>query len=100
MKTYRFALWAAIVLAILNSPLTAEVLKVPRPAPVSQSGAAVNVSMPARGMRMDDVEAKFGKPAEKLPAVGDPPITRWAYPEYTVYFEADTVLHSVLAVRR
>jgi len=36
-----------------------------------------------------------GPPRQKLPPVGDPPITRWEYPEYTVYFEYDKVITSV-----
>ncbi len=51
---------------------------------------------PARGNTMDRVEQRFGQPQEKLPAVGDPPITRWLYAGYTVYFEYDKVLHTVV----
>jgi hypothetical protein len=28
--------------------------------------------------------------------VGDPPITRWVYDRFTVYFENDRVIHSVV----
>ena len=35
---------------------------------------------------------------EKLPEVGDPPIIRWIYPSYTVYFEYQYVINSVLNV--
>jgi hypothetical protein len=38
----------------------------------------------------------FGKPNEMLAPVGDPPITRWVYDRYTVYFEYSYVIHSVL----
>ena len=31
------------------------------------------------------------------PALGNPPITRWDYPQFSVYFENDRVLHTVLA---
>lgn len=51
---------------------------------------------PSRGMSMDKVRAEFGEPAEEHPAVGDPPITRWDYDRYSVYFEYDKVLHSVV----
>jgi hypothetical protein len=51
--------------------------------------------MPSRGMTMTEVENQFGKPKVKRPAVGDPPISRWAYADYTVYFERQYVLHSV-----
>jgi hypothetical protein len=47
-------------------------------------------------MTMDQVEAKFGAPVQKLDAVGEPPITRWLYDGYTVYFEHQLVLHTVM----
>jgi hypothetical protein len=49
---------------------------------------------------MERVEQLLGAPQERLPPVGDPPITRWRYPEFTVYFEHDRVLHTVVAARR
>jgi hypothetical protein len=42
------------------------------------------------------VAAKFGTPVTKVPAVGKPPISRWEYPGFVVYFEADHVIHSVV----
>lgn len=50
---------------------------------------------PARGMTMDKVAAKWGAPAAKDAAVGQPPITRWEYPGFIVYFEYDHVIHAV-----
>ena len=52
--------------------------------------------LPDRGMTMSVVEQSFGKPVQILPAVGDPPITRWMYPAGTVYFERQYVIHSVV----
>jgi len=51
---------------------------------------------PARGSNMSSVEARFGAPAERHAAVGDPPITRWDYAQFSVFFEYDKVLHAVL----
>jgi hypothetical protein len=45
---------------------------------------------------MREVEAKFGTPAKRYPAVGKPPITRWDYPSFSVYFEFNRVVHSVV----
>lgn len=50
---------------------------------------------PTRGLTMSKVEAKFGAPTERSAAVGQPPITRWEYPGFVVYFEHDYVIHSV-----
>jgi len=52
-------------------------------------------SRPARGMSMERVASRFGEPTSRHAAVGDPPITRWDYPGYSVYFEHNLVLHSV-----
>ncbi len=56
--------------------------------------------VPHNGMSMADVERRFGAPEAKLPVAGGdtplhPPINRWRYAGYTVYFERDIVLHSV-----
>lgn len=50
---------------------------------------------PTRGMTMAAVEARHGAPSTRTPAVGEPPIARWEYPGFTVYFEFDRVIHSV-----
>lgn len=51
---------------------------------------------PSSGADMDSVEADFGMPTERFQPVGDPPITRWEYPGFVVYFEHDRVIHSVI----
>ncbi|MEL7296505.1 MAG: hypothetical protein AAGJ86_02525 [Pseudomonadota bacterium] len=58
--------------------------------------AAINA--PQRGMSMQRVESKWGQPTRRVAAVGQPPITRWEYDGFVVYFEYDKVIHSV-AVR-
>lgn len=50
---------------------------------------------PTRGMTQDAVEANFGAPANARAAVGDPPITRWEYADFVVFFEYDRVIHAV-----
>lgn len=53
------------------------------------------VEKPKRGATMTEVEAKFGAPVAKHDAVGTPPITRWDYAGFSVFFEHDRVIHSV-----
>jgi hypothetical protein len=58
-------------------------------------------TLPRRGLLMSQVEAQYGAPTQKLPAVGGgnpqrPPITRWIYPEFTVYFEHSHVVNAVV----
>jgi hypothetical protein len=59
--------------------------------------AAGNSDVPTRGMHMSQVEARFGAPATRHAAVGKPPITRWDYPGFSVFFEYDHVIHAVTA---
>lgn len=50
---------------------------------------------PTRGMTQSRVEAEFGAPSARRAPVGEPPITRWDYPEFAVFFEYDRVIHAV-----
>lgn len=50
---------------------------------------------PTRGMTQARVEQEYGKPTSRQAAVGDPPITRWEYAGFVVFFEYDRVIHSV-----
>jgi hypothetical protein len=50
---------------------------------------------PSRGMTEERVEAKFGQPQSRVGAVGNPPISRWEYENFVVYFEYDKVIHAV-----
>jgi len=63
---------------------------------MAEPPAAAAAAAPARGLSMAQVEARFGAPAERYAAVGQPPITRWVYPSFVVYFEHQTVVHAVL----
>jgi hypothetical protein len=57
---------------------------------------AENMPLPVNGMNQEEVRARFGVPAQVHPPVGEPPITRWDYDQWSVYFEYDLVLFSVL----
>lgn len=50
---------------------------------------------PTRGMSQDSVRASFGNPQSTEQAVGEPPISRWHYADFVVYFEFDRVIHAV-----
>jgi hypothetical protein len=56
---------------------------------------------PKRGVTMDEVEKRFGAPVTRHAAVGgssqqQPPITRWDYNGFSVVFERDRVIDSVV----
>ncbi len=57
---------------------------------------AETMAVPANGTSMADVEAQLGSPGSKQGPVGDPPITQWVYDRWSVYFEFDKVLFTVL----
>jgi hypothetical protein len=57
--------------------------------------AQARVETPSRGTSMAQVEQRFGAPTERFAPVGQPPITRWVYPGFVVYFEHNLVIHSV-----
>ena len=59
------------------------------------------VERPKRGLTMSEVEQHFGAPVTRHPTVGGgtphhPPITRWDYSGFTVIFEGDHVIDSVV----
>lgn len=58
------------------------------------------MALPARGMRMAEVERRFGAPTQRLDPRGGqkrqwPSIHRWTYPNFVVYFEKDRVIDAV-----
>lgn len=81
-----------LLFALLLLPLTglADTLEIP----LGQQGAAQQ-PLPARGALRGAVLEQFGLPDQEHPAVGQPPITRWDYREFSVYFEHDHVVDSV-----
>lgn len=91
-------LFYATALALLSAGISvsaaADELQMPSAAP--KPSETRRMEMPVRGMSMDQVRAMFGQPKESLAPVGDPPITRWVYDGYTVYFEYSYVIQSVV----
>jgi hypothetical protein len=97
MDSIRSVLFAFSLAILFAGPVCADTLL------MDNVQSAPQVVMPQRGMSMDTVRAKFGNPVTEHPAVPSnegplhPPITRWDYSGYSVFFENSTVLHSVVA---
>lgn len=72
------------------------VLDMPAGENTVQGAATPRPSTPPRGMTKARVRQQYGEPQSKSQPVGDPPITRWDYPGYRLYFEYDHVLHAVV----
>lgn len=82
---------ATLLFTLTFSPsLFAEEIRIP----VGQQGQP-EMAMPARGDSKIKVLDRFGLADEEHPAVGQPPITRWDYRGFSVYFERDRVINSV-----
>ena len=81
-----------VLLALAAMGAQAQNLKMPE-------GSEAGMQLPDRGITMDAVEDQFGSPTRVLAAVGEPPITRWIYPNFTVYFEHEFVIHPVIRTR-
>jgi hypothetical protein len=69
---------------------------------VQRAQLAAKMDLPRRGQSMAAVEAAFGAPAQRHAPVGGgslrtPPITRWDYEGFSVYFENGHVVNSVVA---
>jgi len=62
----------------------------------SPANTAQGIPRPTRGMSMDSVQSRYGRPAKIHAPIGDPPITRWDYADYSVFFEYRQVLTSVV----
>jgi hypothetical protein len=58
--------------------------------------SAPAIQTPRNGVNMASVRQQYGNPVSEGAAIGDPPITRWEYEGFSVYFEYDLVLHSVI----
>lgn len=95
MKLLSLSLVAGLILS-LNAPVVrADTLLIER-VQTEQTQA-----MPKRGSSMAQVESRFGVPQQKISAVGGgsrrtPPITRWIYAGFSVYFENTHVVDAVL----
>ena len=63
--------------------------------------AAPVIKLPRKGQDMQMVAKEFGEPKTKYPAVGggqprQPPITRWDYEGFSVFFEHSHVVDAVV----
>jgi hypothetical protein len=86
----RLIVSAALVTS--SSLAVADVLRIPVG---SQGIEQASVELPERGMSAATVTARWGEPVARQDPVGEPPISRWDYPAFSVYFERDIALHAV-----
>ena len=80
----------ALVWALVAATSVADVLL------IEEVRQADRMQVPANGQTKAEVEARFGAARKQHEPVGDPPITQWEYDGWSVYFEHDLVLSTVL----
>ena len=86
---------ALCLLLLLPLPVFAESGDA-KPGDIDPANIVVRVpGMPERGTSMTTFRSRLGEPGRRIGPVGEPPITRWVYDRFTVYFEHDRVLHAV-----
>ncbi|MGJ8670675.1 MAG: hypothetical protein ACSHXK_14390 [Oceanococcus sp.] len=96
---------AGIILGIAIAPAHADIITLPggpanerptdpqvleQPSDIDRSG------LPRRGMLKEQVRAQYGEPVAMNAAVGDPPISRWTYDDFVVFFEYKHVINAVV----
>jgi len=64
--------------------------------PLSQKNRTNEILLPERGDSKEKVASTFGEPKSKQKPSGTPPISRWYYSSFTVYFEYNHVIHSTV----
>ncbi|MBX2807065.1 MAG: hypothetical protein KTR20_00405 [Cellvibrionaceae bacterium] len=86
--------WPALLLVVfIGVPAHSETVYIPVG---QQAQEKQGLERPRQGMSKTQVEQQFGQPQRREDAVGHPPISSWVYKDFTVYFEHQHVIHSVL----
>ena len=86
-----------LVTLVLLTPLVLASAAVADVLLVEEVRQVEKMDLPKNGLSKAEVEMRFGEPERRHSAVGEPPITRGDYETYSVYFEYDLVLFSVLS---
>lgn len=88
----KFGVFTLVLLGGLVGVANADVLDM---SPAEARGYFEEPGKPSRGMTQDRVARDYGEPVSRRSPVGDPPISRWEYEDFIVYFEYDKVIHAV-----
>ena len=97
--------FSALILGLSLSTAYAEIITVPagptgeHPADTSAPQPYQDVDrsgLPQRGMLKEQVRARYGEPTSVTAPVGDPPISRWTYDDFVVFFEYKHVINAVI----
>ncbi len=92
MHMKKVVLSTLVSLSILGTAALADDVKIP----LGEQARAQHIATPTTGLSKAQVKSQYGEPQKENPAKGKPPISSWDYGEFTVYFENDHVIHSVV----
>jgi len=88
---------AGLLFSVIALPISGLVSAEIRTTSVSQQSADLkHLALPKNGVSKEYVAQKLGEPTRKEAAIGEPPIAVWHYDRYSVYFEHNKVIHTVL----
>lgn len=94
MSRLRFPLYiAASALACIGFTATSHAEDIAVPIGQQQDNG---VQVPGKSWTQEKVEKNFGAPQSRRGPVGEPAIYVWNYGAFSVYFENDRVIHSVV----
>lgn len=97
-----------LILFLALAPAHAEIITMPGgptleretpPAPLQQPDEVDRSNLPHSGMLKQQVRQQYGEPSSTTAAVGDPPISRWIYDDFVVFFEYNHVISAVIPAK-
>ena len=91
MSILRGFLFCLLALGLTTLPASADVLLID-----GEPKVVERADQPTRGMHQQTVVSRFGEPETRHEAVGEPPISRWDYGDYSVFLEGPFVIHTVV----
>lgn len=94
MKKLLFGIFFTISTSSISA--LAEDIKIPIGTQMPESE---QIARPKTGASKSEVKGFFGNPLKESAPKGNPPISHWEYEEFTVYFEGDRAIHSVIKPR-
>jgi hypothetical protein len=85
-QPFRKLVWGVLFACLLAPAAVADILL------IEKVRERMMRDLPDNGTTMSEVENRYGHPNQRQGPVGQPPITRWIYDDYSVYFEHQLVL--------
>lgn len=85
-----------VIMGFQINPLVAEEILLLKAITEEPPNSLEGIPRPKPGMTRDNVKSVFGVPEKATEPVGNPPIYRWEYPGFIVYFEGPNVINTVI----